>query len=87
MDADPGSGRILLIFDGATTLLADTDTDWQTDTFTVPCGEHTIGLCLEVDEGDHRWVACFDNVEAICSGVVASEEQIWGTLKGLFRNP
>jgi len=83
--ADPGTGRILLVFDGVTTVLTDVPTDWQSYTLTVPCGEHTIEFCLEVDEGSHFWVASFDNVVAICSDEVAAEQHSWGAMKGLFR--
>ncbi len=83
--AEPGTGRVLMVFDGVTTLLTDMPGEWMQHTFTVPCGEHTIELCLEVDEGSHFWVASFDNVQAYCSGVVPAEEESWSAIKTLFR--
>ena len=67
-------------------MLADAATPgWLTHTLNVPCGAHTIGFCLEVDEGDHSWVASFDNVSAECLEVVPEAERSWGALKGTYR--
>jgi hypothetical protein len=60
--------------------------DWQTLSVTVPCGEHTLRLCLSVDAiAPGAWQACFDNVAAQCQMVSPVEPSTWGRIKSIYR--
>jgi len=86
IDAMPGTGRIIVTIDGVTDVVIDTGTpDWEFVSYVVPCGEHTIEICLEVDPQDNSWVACIDNVRAVCTGGVPNELGSWSRLKSLYR--
>jgi len=54
---------------------------WTHREITVPCGPHTIRLCLNVEPGNNGWSACFDNVTAACSGTVPVHPMSWGGIK------
>jgi len=84
IDAAPGSARIKVIIDGVEAVVVEGETDWDTVTYVVPCGEHTIQLCLEVDPENNAWQACFDNVMAVCTGGVPNEHESWSSIKGRF---
>lgn len=85
-DAMPNSGRIKVYIDGIESVVVEGETvGWETVTYVVPCGVHVIDLCLEVDPENNAWRACFDNVRAVCTGGVPTDESTWSSLKGLFR--
>ena len=85
IDASDNSGRIIIRINGvATTFLPQSDGDWRSATFTVPCGVIVLELCLQVDPQNNGWRACFDNVEATCDGVVSSEATNWSTIEALY---
>ncbi len=58
--------------------------DWTTVEVNVPCGTHTIELCLFVSEVGAEWTAGFDNVGAVCDASVPTEETGWSTVKSLY---
>jgi hypothetical protein len=85
IDAGPNTGRIIVQVDGVEEYVSpSTDVPWTTITIIVPCGTHTIDLCLQVDTGNHGWAACFDNVRAECDESVSSEHGTWSGIKGLY---
>ena len=86
IDASSLSGRIRIYVDGLllfTSAPAD-DIPWSAVSFTVPCGVHTIQLCLQVDAGNNGWEAGFDNVIAECDDSVPAEKLDWSTVKTLY---
>jgi len=84
--AVPGSGRIIVTIDGISDIVVDMPTpDWEFVSYVVPCGVHVIEICLEVDPFENAWVACIDNVRAVCTGGVPNELDSWGSLKSLYR--
>lgn len=84
IDAAPGSARIKVIIDGVEDVVVVGETDWDSVAYVVPCGEHTIQLCLEVDPQNNAWEASFDNVRTVCDGVVSNEHESWSSIKGRF---
>lgn len=86
VDAGLGTGRIIVVIDGVIDIVTDVENpDWEFVSYVVPCGEHNIQICLEVDPTDNAWVACIDNVRAECTGIVPNELGSWGSLKTLYR--
>jgi hypothetical protein len=86
-DGAPGSGRIVVTIDGVSNVVTDTPTGgaWEFVSYVVPCGEHVIEICLEVDPQDNRWSACVDNVRAECTGVVPNDEVSWSSVKARYQ--
>lgn len=87
IDASPLTGRVKVSIDGTlvfTSAPSDLQ-DWTLLPLEVPCGEHTIDLCLEVDAGNNGWEAGFDNVTSDCFGATPAEPARWGTVKTLYR--
>ena len=85
IDAAAGTGRIVVWIDDIERVVIDGQSDWQTVSFVVPCGVQVLGLCLEVDDENNSWQACFDNVRAECTGPVSTDAHTWTNLKSLFR--
>ncbi len=86
IDASPGTGRIIVSIDGVTSVVVDVGTpEWEFVSYVVPCGDHVLDICLEVDPENNSWVACIDNVRAECNDVVPNERDSWGSLKTLYR--
>ena len=84
---NPNSGRIVIRIDGEDVYgspLTAPD-GWQTVTVTVPCGFHTLGLCLEADAGKNAWTALFDNVTSNCMSPVPVAPKTWSTIKAIYR--
>jgi len=86
IDSSELAGRVKVYLDGDLefTSPAENDIDWTNATVTVPCGTHTIALCLEVDPGNNGWEAGFDNVVADCESV-SSDDETWSYLKAIYR--
>jgi hypothetical protein len=87
LDATPGSGRVIVSIDGLVMYVSPAGMDWidwTTVTLVVPCGYHTISLCLEVDPQNNGWEAGFDNVIAECDDSTPTEEINWSTIKSLY---
>jgi len=86
IDANQGSARIIVIIDGFVSVVVDHATaDWESVSYVVPCGQHTIEICLEVDPDHNMWEAGIDNVRAACTGGVANEIRQWDGIKTLYR--
>jgi len=86
IDAAAGSARIIVVIDGISSVVVDHATsDWEFVSYVVPCGPHTIEICLEVDPEHNMWQACIDNVRAECTGGVPTEAQHWDGIKSLYR--
>lgn len=81
------SGRVVVRVDGFDVFTSPlvAPQGWQHITFTIPCGFHTIGLCLEADAGPNAWSAGFDNVTSDCMTPVPVTPQSWGAVKALYR--
>ncbi len=61
---------------------------WVSASATVPCGVHTLGLCLDVPPGGVEptfWRVSFDNVTASCHPTIGVQPSPWGAIKRLFR--
>jgi hypothetical protein len=86
IDASPLTGRVRIFIDDTLVHTSPPSNlqDWTTVTFTAPCGEHTIRLCLQVDAGNNGWQAAFDNVRAICDIPIGAERTTWGLIKRLY---
>ena len=68
-------------------LLSVSTPGWSSETVTVPCGTHVLGLCLDVlpgASGDPYWRASFDNVSGTCDTNIGIEPRPWGAVKRLF---
>lgn len=87
IDSSPLAGRVKVMIDGTLVFTsAPSDfQDWTPLSLEVPCGEHTIDLCLEVAQGNNGWEAGFDNVASDCFGATPTEPARWGTVKALYR--
>ena len=85
VDAGPGTGRIVVWIGGVESVVVEGQSDWETVSYVVPCGVQDLGLCLEVDDENNSWQACFDNVRAECTGPVSTDAHTWTNLKSLFR--
>jgi len=86
VDAAPGTGRITVVIDGIVSVVVDHGTQgWEFISYVVPCGQHTIEICLEVDPVNNSWVGGIDNVRAECTGTVANEDHSWDYLKSMYR--
>lgn len=84
-DAAPGSGRIVMRIDGLSDVVTDVpNPGWEFVAYVVPCGTHTLDLCLDVDPQNNQWTATFDNVRSACTGPVSNEGPSWSTLKSRF---
>jgi hypothetical protein len=86
-DANSEAGRVQVFIDGVLEFQApESDKiDWKHVTIEVPCGRHQIDLCLNVDDGNNGWIACFDNVTAECMTPVQTLPGTWGEMKDLYR--
>jgi len=87
IDASPGTGRVVIGIDGITVFVSPPGVDWidwTTLTFVVPCGRHTLSLCLEVDPINNGWEAGFDNVIAECDDSTPTDGSDWSTIKSLY---
>lgn len=85
LDALPGSGRLIVEIDGIANVVTDLSTQgWEFVSYVVPCGTHTLRICLEVDPVDNIWTAGVDNVRSECTGPVGSEHVDWSTLKSMY---
>jgi hypothetical protein len=86
IDAAPGTARIIVVIDGIESIVVDhPTTDWEFVSYVVPCGPHTIEICLEVDPQYNMWEACIDNVRAECTGQVPNDVMLWDGIKSLYR--
>lgn len=86
IDAVPGSGRLIVEIDGIANVVTDLSTQgWQFVSYVVPCGTHTVRICLEVDPANNSWRAGVDNVRSECTGPVANDAVEWSTLKSMYR--
>lgn len=89
IDAAPFSGRVRVLVDGVEMYVsAPTDfpgIPWTSVSITVPCGQHEIALCLQVDIENNGWQASFDNVRAECRGTVPTRPRTWGDVKLIYR--
>jgi hypothetical protein len=87
IDAADLTGRVHILIDGVDYLppLDPAGYDWRQIAFSVPCGEHEIALCLEVDAGNNLWGASFDNAAAECLGGVPAMPSTWGRVKQVYR--
>jgi hypothetical protein len=98
LGAAPRTGGVAIRLDGAaveTTSPEEGQSDWRTISVTVPCGTHTLALCLyrldgpDIDEkggrfgagGIEGWEAVFDDVTAIVTPLSPVEPSTWGRLK------
>lgn len=80
------TGRVVIRIDGNdvyTSPLHAPD-GWQKVTFDIPCGWHTIGLCLEADAGSNAWQATFDNVTSDCMTPTGLAPKTWTSLKSMY---
>jgi hypothetical protein len=85
VDAADNSGRIKVFVDNEPFFTSVSgNIDWTTANVTVPCGQHAIALGLEVDAGDNRWEASFDNVQADCEVTTPVAPSTWGGIKSTF---
>lgn len=85
VDGVPGSGRLIVEIDGVMDTVVDLTTPgWEFVSYVVPCGTHTLSICLEVDPQDNRWIAGVDNVRSACTGPVSEQETSWSTLKSMY---
>lgn len=87
IDANLLSARVKILVDGATVFVSPPadEIPFTTIEFTVPCGQHQIALCLEVDPGNNGWEAAFDNVSAVCIPATPTLPKTWGVVKALYR--
>lgn len=81
------TGRVVVRIDGIDVFTSPlvAPEGWQHITFDIPCGFHTIGLCLEADAGENAWSAGFDNVTSDCMTPVPVAPKTWSSLKTLYR--
>jgi hypothetical protein len=85
VDAADNSGRVTVFLDNEPVFTSSSgNIDWTTATLTVPCGEHSIGLALQVDSGNNGWEASFDNVLANCEVSTPVESTTWGRIKSSY---
>jgi len=85
VDAADNTGRVTVFLDNEPVFTSPSgNIDWTTVTLTVPCGEHAIGLALEVDAGNNGWEASFDNAQADCEQSTPVEAVTWGGIKSTF---
>jgi len=86
-DANSNAGRVQVFVDGVLKYQApeSDQIDWTHIMFNVECGRHQIDLCLNVDDGNNGWIACFDNVTAECMTPVQTAPGSWGIIKDLYR--
>jgi hypothetical protein len=85
LSGSAGSARLLVSIDGEQLLSVSPTGEWTQAAVDVACGQHTIEICMDVVPSDNAWTACVDDVNALCTGVVSTDVQGWGTVKGLFR--
>lgn len=87
LDAGVNSGRLQVFLDDEMIYeTPDADViDWSTLEFSTDCGPHVIRMCLDVDPGNHSWIARFDNVGAACMMPVPVEPRTWGQVKAEYR--
>ena len=81
------TGRVVVRVDGTDVYTSplEAPVDWIRITFSIPCGFHTIGFCLEADAGPNAWSAAFDNVTADCMSPVPALPKTWSSVKVLYR--
>jgi len=87
LDASSGSGRINVLIDGNVEFSSPPGADWMdwiSITLRVPCGLHSIALCLEVDPQNNGWEAGFDNVFSECADSTPTAGSDWSTVKSLY---
>ena len=89
VNAANNSGRVKVFIDNEPDFTSPSgNIDWTAVGLTVPCGDHSIALTLEVDAGNNAWEASFDNVQAFCeiTSSVPSQMQsgTWGAIKSAF---
>lgn len=85
LGADLRSSRLIVSIDGSEELVVDPTDAWTDLSVDVPCGQHDLEICLEVDPDDNGWVAKVDNVSSQCVGVIGNETRGWGPLKQRYR--
>lgn len=87
IDAGEKTGRVQVFVDGGLKFESpELDViDWTHVSLTLECGSHEIKLTLNVDDGNHGWLACFDNVTARCESGVPTVPSTWGSLKVLYK--
>lgn len=86
IDAAPGTARLIVIIDGITSVVVDHGTQgWNSVSYVVPCGSHTIQFCLVVDPENNAWQAGIDNVQSECTGGVPNETFRWNSIKSIYR--
>lgn len=73
LGADLRSSRLIVSIDGSEDLVVDPTDAWTDLSVDVPCGQHDLEICLEVDPDDNGWVAKVDNVSSQCVGVIGNE--------------
>lgn len=81
ISGDFSTSRLIVTIDGDATALPGNVDTWTTASFSVPCGTHTLEICLDIDPSDNSWVAGVDNVDALCTGVIPNEARSWSTIK------
>lgn len=84
LTGDFSSSRLIVTVAGDTTVLPGGVDEWTSASINVPCGLHTLEICLEVDPSDNAWIADVDNVNALCTGVIPTEAPSWSTIKALY---
>jgi len=86
LDALPGSARLVVEIDGIADVVTDVSTQgWEFVSYVVPCGTHTVRICLVVDPSFNSWAAGVDNVRSECTtDPVANEHVNWSTLKSMY---
>jgi hypothetical protein len=85
VDAADNSGRVQVFIDNEPDYTSPSgNIDWTTVTLRVPCGDHSIALALEVDAGNNRWEASFDNVQADCEVGTPVDPSTWGMIKSTY---
>lgn len=86
--SNDGGGRVVVRVDGVDLFVSSGPIPggWQTLRLTLPCGAHSLGLCLEADAGADGWSAAFDAVGADCVGPpLPVTPGSWGLVKSLYR--
>ena len=85
IDASNGTGRVKVFVDNQLLFTSPSgNIPFTTAVVTVPCGDHTISLALEVDQGNNGWRVCFDNVHADCDISTPVNPSTWGLIKSIF---
>jgi hypothetical protein len=89
VSAADNTGRVKVFIDNEPDFTsASGNIDWTRTVLVVPCGDHSIGLTLEVDAGNNAWEASFDNVQSFCEVTTPVQGGMhsgtWGAIKSAF---